>query len=145
MGLTAVNAWSWDFARNRPFRDLWNAIANFEWEAAPPVADVPESLLGRLNQHNPALVTDMYHENAAHVTGARTVVGREAIIAWYSQVFTEILPGSVFELTGKSGDGNSRHFTWTARGPRGDVLDGNDTIGIREGKIQYHYSYFNVV
>ncbi len=144
LGLTAANAWSWDFASRPQFRDLWDAVAEFDWPAKPPVADVPERLIRRLNKGDAASISKLYVDNAAHVTGARTVLGRPAIRDWYQTVLTEILPNANFTLTGKSGTGDSRHFTWTASSDRGSVLDGNDTLGLRDGSIQYHYTYFTV-
>ncbi len=144
MGFTAVNFWAMDFALRSSMKDLWQAVADFPWPAAPPVADMPERLIGRMNQRDVEHVLGLYHENAAHVTGARTVVGREAIAAWYEVLFQRLLPNATFEMTGKSGQGNSRHFTWQATSDAGVVLDGNDTLGLRDGRIQYHYTYFTI-
>ncbi len=57
-----------------------------------------------------------------------------------------MLPNARFEVTGKTGSGNTRQFTWTARSDRGAVLDGSDTIGLAEaeGRILYHFSSFSV-
>jgi hypothetical protein len=143
-GLTGFNAWSWEYATRPSYQDLWDAIAGFEWQAAAPVADIPEQLVGRWNQHDPALVAGLYVENAAHVTGARTVVGREAIHQWYQTYFHQLLPNSQFRVTGKMGSGQTRQFTWMARSDNGVVLDGNDTLGLRDGRIQYHYTYFTI-
>lgn len=144
MGLSAANAWSWDFASRAPYRELWDAIASFEWPAKPPVADMPERLFGRLNQKDPELIAGLYHQRAAHVTGQRTIVGREAIQDWYRELLANRLPAASFELTGKSGSGKTRHFTWSAESSKGVVIDGNDTIGINDGRIYFHYSYYNV-
>ncbi|MFN2147927.1 MAG: hypothetical protein ACK2T2_06010, partial [Anaerolineales bacterium] len=86
----------------------------------------------------------LYAQNAAHVTGDRTVVGVEPIRQWYQDVFTELLPDARFEVLGKTGEGRSRHFLWRAESSRGRVVDGNDTLGIVDGRIQYHYTYFTV-
>jgi hypothetical protein len=144
LGLTAVNAWSYDFATNRYYIDLFSAVADFPWPPAPPVADIPEQVIGKLNQHDASRLSELYQENAAHVTGARTVVGRTAVQQWYQILLTDLLPQGQFQLTGKSGLGSSRHYTWTAQSQKGEVLDGKDTIGIRDGLIQYHYTYFTV-
>jgi len=152
LGLTGVNAWSWDIASRKAYNDLWTAVADFEWpfeqpEQPPPepeLADMPERLLGRLNQGDPALVAGLYADNAAHVTGQRTIFSRPAITAWYRGVLKQLLPGAKFEITGKVGSGSTRHYTWTAHSPRGDVLDGNDTLGLYEGRIQFHFSYFTI-
>jgi hypothetical protein len=144
LGLTAVNFWAMDFAIRTSMHDLWDAVAQFDWPAKPPLADMPERLIGRMNQRDPAHVAGLYHHNAAHGTGARTVVGIEGIEEWYHVLFSQLLPNATFEMTGKSGTGNSRHFTWTAASDHGVVMDGNDTLGLRDGRIQYHYTYFTI-
>ncbi|MBN1439601.1 MAG: nuclear transport factor 2 family protein [Anaerolineales bacterium] len=143
LGLTGANFWSWDYSTQSSYLDLWNAVANFPWPPAP-AADIAQQLPGLWNTHDPNRVISLYQDNAAHVTGARTVVGIQAILDWYAQLFTERLPGALFQLNGFSGTGNSRHISWTATSQAGSVHDGNDTIGIRDGKIQYHYTYFTV-
>jgi len=142
--LSAANAWSWDYSTQKDYLDLWHAIADFQWEATPPVADMPERLVGRLNQHDPVFVGGLYQENAAHVTGDRTIIGRESVRDWYKTLLVDLLPDAEFLVTSKSGTGVSRHFTWTATSSRGKVIDGNDTLGIKDGRIQYHYSYFTI-
>lgn len=154
LGLTGVNAWSWDIASRSAYSDLWAAVAEFEWPfkdpeppeppGPEPIADMPERLIGRLNEGEPSLVAGLYAENAAHVTGARTVFSRPAIAEWYRKLLKETLAGAKFEVTGKVGTGSTRHYTWTARSPRGQVLDGNDTLGLYEDRIQFHFSYFNI-
>ena len=97
-----------------------------------------------MNQHEPAYVAELYQDNAAHVTGARTVLGRGSIVQWYNVLFSDLLPNAHFELTGRTSNGNSRRFTWTASSEKGMVLNGNDTLGILNGEIQYHYTYFTI-
>jgi hypothetical protein len=89
-------------------------------------------------------VAGLYAENAAHVTGKQTIFSRQAISNWYGKLIHETLPEAKFEITGKAGSGSTRHYTWTAQSSRGQVVDGNDTLGLREGKIQFHFSYFTV-
>jgi len=147
MGLSAANAWSWDVGTRPAYNDLWRAVSDFDWPAeapAPPVADMPERLIGRINQRDRDLVAELYAENAAHVTGKQTIFSRQAIAEWYGKLMHETLPGGKFEITGKVGSGSTRHYTWTAQSSRGQVIDGNDTLGLREGKIQFHFSYFTV-
>jgi hypothetical protein len=144
LGQPAVNFWSFDYVLRSSMVDIWNAIAAFDWPFQPPAADIVEQLIGRMNQRDNAHVTELYHGNAAHVTSARAIVGKEAVSRWYEVLFTQLLPNATFELTGKSGIGNSRHFTWKATSDNGNVLDGNDTLGIRDDIIQYHYTYFTI-
>lgn len=144
LSLTAANAWSWDFASRPAFSDLWDAVAAFEWPPTRPEADIPDRLIELCNRHDAEALAGLYRDNAAHVTGAGTSVGRLAVAQWYNRLFTQLLPNASFELTGKSGDGNSRHFTWVAESERGKVLNGKDTLGLNEGQIQYHYTFFTV-
>lgn len=144
MGLTAANAWSWDFATRPEHLDLWQAVADFPWPPQAPIADIPERLIGRLNQGDPSHVAALYCERAAHVTGARTVMGKESVKVWYKTLLKQLLPGAAFEMTGKSGSGSSRRFTWKAQSEHGRVENGNDVLGLLEGRIQYHYTYFTI-
>lgn len=145
MDLTAANAWSWDYTNRPGSEDLWHAVADFNWVPSAPVPDICELLIGRMNQHNPIHVVDLYLDNAAHVTGARTVTGKDPIREWYRVLFEQLLPNGKFELTGRSGRRSSRNFTWKASSDNGDVLNGCDTLGLINGKIQYHYTYFTIV
>jgi hypothetical protein len=146
LGLTGANAWSWDFASRPLYTDLWDAVASFHWPPTPPVptAEAPEHLIELLNGHDPTAVAAFYCENAAHVTGLNTSVGTPAITDWYKTLFTAVLPNATFQLTGKNGEGNSMHFTWTATSDKGPVTNGNDTLGLYDGQILYHYTFFTV-
>jgi hypothetical protein len=144
VGLAAANFWAYDFATRPTMLDLWQAVADFDWPVEGQVADMPERLVGRLNQKDATLVSKLYKENAAHVTGERTIVGRDAIRQWYDTLLRRVLPNGQFLVTGKSGSGDTRQFTWTARSERGTVVDGSDTLGLADGRILYHYTYFNV-
>lgn len=144
MGIDAVNFWGYDFATRSTMIDLWDAVAGFDWPEGSPIADMPERLLGRLNQKDAGLVSGLYLENAAHVTSERTVIGRDTIRTWYENMLGTVLPNGSFEVTGKSGSGSTRQFTWKATSDGGAVVDGSDTLGLVGGRILYHYTYFNV-
>jgi hypothetical protein len=143
-GLPASNAWSWYFATRDPDGDMFEAVKTFDWPGKPPIADMPERLVGRLNQHEADHVAALYRENAAHVTGERTVLGRQYVTAWYQTLLRDLLPDATFEVTGKIVDGNTRQFTWKADSPKGRVRDGNDTLNTVDGRIRYHYSFFTI-
>jgi len=144
MGLTAVNAWSWDFATRPAYVEYWDAIAGFDWPAPAQSSDLPDRLVEALNEGDPTKAAELYRPDAAHVSGAQTIVGKAAIQEWYAGLLQQKLPNATFELTGKNGAGNSMHFTWGASADSGAVLDGSDTLGLRQGAIQYHYTYFTV-
>lgn len=143
-GLQAANAWSWDFATREPYVELFQAVADFPWPTKPPIADMPERLIGRLNQHDPAHVAGLYLQDAAHVTGDRIVIGREPVQAWYQTLLKKIIPDGEFQLTGKIVDGSTRQFTWEAVNAAGRSVRGNDTLSVVDGRIRYHYTYLRL-
>jgi hypothetical protein len=149
LGLAAANLYSWDYARSAGNTSLWEAGANFNWPVAQPPAppaqqDLVVRFMAALNSGDTAQVLKLYQANAGHVTGKRTVVGVNDIAKYYYDLLGSVLRGATFTLLSNEGEGASRRFKWTAAGPTGTVADGDDTLGIREGLIQYHYTYFNV-
>jgi hypothetical protein len=143
LGLEAANLYSWDYARSPGNTDLWDAAAQFNWPAPQP-QDIVQRYFDALNSGSLDQVISFYQSNAGHVTPVRTIVGLEGIRQWYVGLLNTTLPGSQFTLLETSGSGNSRRFRWTAAGPGGRILDGDDTLGLRDGLIQYHYTFFTI-
>jgi len=141
LNLSGANFWEWSDCRAR-LPDVWQTIYNFPWD--PPQKDIAEKYIDALNTRNPSQVVSLYTSSAVHITAARTIQGTAAITAWYTSFFNQILPNGTFTLTGYSGTGNSRHFTWTAVATTGRVLNGNDTLGLLNDKIAYHYCFFTL-
>ena len=147
LGVYAVNFWEWHLTRDLLDPSIWQAIAHFPWPSTPPPQppkDITEKFIDALNSHNPDTVLELYTERAVHVTTARTVTGKPAIRSWYATLFNDLLPNATFRLTGHSGTGNSRHFTWEATSSKGIVRNGNDVFGLLDGKIGYHYTFFTI-
>lgn len=145
LNLSGANFWEWYNCREvlTPKHEIWNVIANYDWDVGTPLPkDITEQYVDALNTQDVEKVVDLYDDRAVHVTAARTITGKTAIRAWYTSFLHQILPLAEFFRTGYSGTGNSRHFTWVAQADTNQVLDGNDTLGLADGKIAYHYSYF---
>lgn len=142
LNLTSVNFFSWDYRSS--LSSLWDVIANYNWASPPVTPDMPIQLINAMNTHDPNTVTALYKSDAVHITAAQTVQGTTAIKNWYNTLFTQSLTNATFTVTGITGSGNSRHFTWTATSSSGTVRNGSDTMGIVNGKITYHYSFFTV-
>jgi hypothetical protein len=143
LNLNAANFYSWDSSRTY-LVEVWNTIHDYPWGATPVPQDITSQYVAALNSHDPEQVVNLYTTMAVHITAARTIQGYAAIRIWYQSLFSQLLPEAVFTLTGYSGTGNSRHFTWTAVSTQGEVQNGNDTIGLNNGKIAYHYSFFMI-
>jgi hypothetical protein len=142
-GVSAVNFWEWAHCR-KDLPDVWTAIKNYSWSSGNPSTDIVQQYITALNTHDSSKVVALYNTNAVHVTAARTVQGVESIRIWYNTLFSQILPNATFNLTGATGTGSTRNLTWTATSSLGRVNDGNDTFGLADNKILYHYSRFTV-
>lgn len=143
LGLAGVNFWSWDYTR-RYLPDLWKLIADFDWEGQAPVADIMVQYIEALNSRMPDALLELYTPTAVHIRSSRTIKGEAALRTWFYTLLNTILPNGKFQLVDFSGNGSTRHLTWTATSDAGSVFDGSDTFGLLDGKIAYQYSSFNV-
>lgn len=143
LNIPSVNYFEWYYGRTI-LKPVWDAISAYSWPPYPTPVDITQQYISALNSHNASLVANLFSPQGIHITAAQTVQGTTAIQNWYSNFFNQVLPNASFTLTGSSGTGNSRHLTWEAVSSGGKVKNGNDTIGMIDGKIAYHYSYFTV-
>jgi hypothetical protein len=109
---------------------------------AAPQQDISELYIKALNTRDPAQISALYHPKAVHITAARTIQGNDPILNWYTSLVNQVLPKAVFSLTSFTGSGDVRHLKWQALGSTSRVTNGTDTIGIVNGKIHYHYTFF---
>jgi hypothetical protein len=144
LNLNAVNFWEWSETRSGFLPGVWEMIRDYPWSTVSAPKDICEKYITTLNSRNLDQLLGLYTSTAVHITAARTIQGLDTIRSWYQQLLGQILPNAVFTLTGYSGTGNSRHLTWTATSSRGVVYNGNDTFGLLNDRINYHYSFFTV-
>lgn len=146
LGMTAANFFSWDDSRAK-LPAVWDTIAKYSWPVDSTVKDITELFIDAMNTHNPDLVAALYTPDAVHITSKRTLQGTNYVLGWYKDLITQRFPDASFKITEKSGTGPTRHFSWTATSVNskyGNILDGNDTFGLVDNKIAYHYTFFNV-
>ena len=144
LNFSAVNFWEWSRVRTEELAPIWEFIRDYRWDDRPAAKDVVERYIDALNDKGIQAVLDLYAPRAAHVTATRTRSGPQALREWYQHFLNEIFPNGKFQLTGSSGRGNSRHFSWVASSDQGEVMDGNDVFGLLKGKIVYHYSNYRL-
>jgi hypothetical protein len=143
--LNAANFWSWDYAR-RSLPAIWDAVAAYNWPTAPLQKDVTELYMDAMNAHDPVKIATMYMPTGAHFYKKQALQGPADILKWYHTFFTQTFPKGTFALTGVSGAGSARHFTWVGTTLDGrQIMNGKDTIGVQDGKIAYHYKFFSVM
>jgi hypothetical protein len=139
LGLTGTNFFSWDECRAST-KSLWGVVSAYPW-GSPPGTDITQRYIAALNTYDPNQVLALYRSNAAHVTAARTIQGTTALSAWFSYLFSTIIPNGLFFLTGSSGSGNSRSLTWQATSGT-STFTGGDTLGLQDGKVIYQFSFY---
>ena len=144
LNLTAVNFWEWSDARSGNIPGVWEVIRDFSWSGVSTPRDICEKYIATLNTHDVNKMVELYASTAVHINSVRTTQGLENIRSWYNTFFRDVLPNANFTLTGYAGTGNSRHLTWTASSSKGVVQNGNDTFGLLNEKISYHYTFFTV-
>ncbi len=155
-GLPGANFWEWYYARQYDHQ-LWNPIEKFEWPAQiSQPEDISIRFIEALNSSDPVKVASLYSADSVYINAQSTAQGSESILRWYNTLLQQTLPNARFELTGQSQLGNPsspqsgslgtglRILTWAAESATGRVLDGKDTLGVKNGQIAYHYSYFTV-
>jgi hypothetical protein len=143
--LPGANFWEWYFARQKDSQ-LWNPVKNFAWGNTHPEkpVDIAVRYIEALNSNDPVRVASLYGTSGVHVTAQRTVQGSTPILSWYNQLFGQTLPNARFTITGTQQEENIRTVTWTAESSTGRVLDGKDSLGVKDERIAYHYTYFTV-
>jgi ketosteroid isomerase-like protein len=147
IGLSAVNFWSWDYAGSAAGRDLWDTIASFAWPITQPLSDLSERLFAALNRGDINGVVALYQPNAVLITAQQTYQGHTAIRQYYTNLLQSQLSGAQFTVETRVFEGNIRHIQWDAVGASNgrSVRDGQDTLGSRQGLIQYHSSVYRII
>lgn len=143
LNLAGASFWEWSNTRYY-LPELWKLIGEYPWPGAPVEKDISQKLFDSLNNHNLEQVMSLYHPLALHVDEKQTIQGPQAIRNWYSGLFNQTLPGARYKLVDFDGTGSFRHLGWTADSTRRHVQDGSDTLGLAEGKIAYHYTFFTL-
>ncbi|MHC1784490.1 MAG: nuclear transport factor 2 family protein [Anaerolineaceae bacterium] len=138
--LSAANFYSWDECR-KYLPTLWNLVSSYSWQGSN-YQDIVNRYILALNTRNLDMIMGLFASNALHITSTSTIQGTDAIRQWYGALFRDSLPTATFTLVGSSGTGAERQLSWSAVSGKFKVTDGKDTIGLIDGKISYHYSFF---
>ncbi len=107
-----------------------------------PARDIVERWVEALNTRMVTTAGALYSPSAVHVTALGTVQGRPAIQTRLQILLSQVSPRTGLQLTGFTGVGNSRSFTWTAQNNQGQTISGNDTLGLQDNQIVYHFSSY---
>jgi len=142
LNLPAVNFFSWQECRK--YMDaLWYTISSYSWTGQPQPPDMPETYIAALNTHDPNQIIPLYTSDAVYISSSSTLQGSDAIRQGYINLLQNSLAGATFTLISSSATGDTRHFSWRVITSQGLVRDGNDTIGLVNNQISYHYSHLS--
>lgn len=143
LNLPAFNFFSWDECR-RDLPALWTGISSMNMPGTnPSAAELPQKVIDGLNSQRNVIFNEIYDFNAVMVLPAQTIKGYPNILTQYAR-FRSVFPSGSFVLTGSTKNDSSYNFTWTATSGSKKIQDGKDTIGIRNGKIAYHYQSYTI-
>ncbi len=147
IGIPAVNFWSWDYAGSPSGSDLWDVIARFDWPVSVPTHDLVDTLVDALNRADIDALVALYQPNAVIVTSRQTIQGLSAIRQYYTDLLINQLPGATFVVETRVAEGSMRSIKWDAVAATNGkaVNDGQDTLGLRLGLIQYHSSVYQIL
>jgi hypothetical protein len=140
LDMPAVSFWSWDYCRAK-LPELWQAISSFTWPGTTPVVQsLPELFVEYINKKNVPLLLTLYNDDAVFVTARQTIQGKNALNGWFSNLLTTLLPDAEFSIASISGTEITKKVTWKVTKTDNTTLTIEDTIGLHEKKIMYHYS-----
>lgn len=147
--LPAANLYSWDFTNLPGNADLWEAAARVDWPGPEGEPDIVARWGAALNAGDLDGLLALYDPNPAHITPRRTLVGREPLRGWYTDLLQARLrgarftvqPGEPFPGATPASGAHFRRFRWQASA--GEVqVEADDIIGLRDGRIAYHTTSF---
>nr|MBN1228583.1 hypothetical protein [Anaerolineae bacterium] len=145
IGMSAANFWSWDYAGSMEGADLWDAVADFDWPVQNPPRDIAEILFDAMSGGLLDPISALYQPNAILVTSRHTYQGLAGIRAHYTNLFQQVR-GAKYKMEIRVLQDNLRQISWDAlEAVNGKaVQNAQDTIGLRQGLIQYHSRVYDV-
>jgi hypothetical protein len=139
LNLSAVNFWNWDSAR-KYLPQFWNLVRDYQYDLPNQELSLPDRYIEAMNSKDSKQVLDFYEKDAVHVRIEGAVQGKNAIQPRIASLMKDFTNGN-FTLLGEFNHKNTYSFQWEAANKNGNQLEGQDTIGVTDNKINYHYSF----
>jgi hypothetical protein len=143
LNLPGVNFWYWEGCR-RDTPQFWELVKNYQYDASSQQASFPETYVNALNTRNPNSVIDFYADNAIHIQANGAVQGRESILPLIDSLMNQHR-NVTFALLNQSHENNIYSFQWQALNNEGARIEGRNTVGLTNGKINFHYAHIKPV
>jgi len=139
LGLSGVNFWYWDGCR-RYMPEYWDLIRDYNYETTPTQTSLPGQYIQALNSKEPNKVLNLYANNAVQISSRSAVQGKDKIRDWITALLKDYA-NDTFTLISQSHEANIYNFQWEVITQNGNALEGQDTMGVMNDKIHYHYSF----
>lgn len=142
--LESVNFWNWDYAGSPQGSDLWQAIGAFDWSGEGSLNDPVAALFLALNRADVDAIVRLYEPDGVLVTSSSTLTGAHALRGYYTNLLQTLLPRGQFAVSHRENRDNVELVTWSgsAEASAHRINSAQDTIGLRDGRIQYHTSLY---
>lgn len=143
LNLTGASWFSWDECK-RDLPQLWNTIAQFSPITNQTNDIFAETLINYYSNSSGYKLLNLYNDDAVMVLADKTIKGKTAILNYYFN-FYKLYPSGKYYLLGCNKNSNSYTINWRADLTTRKLENGLDTVGMRNGKIAYHYRSFSLV
>lgn len=139
LNLSAVNFWYWEGCR-RYMPSYWDLVREYQYSAPTQEVSLPKQYINAMNSKDPNQVLNLYADNAVHIRAENAIQGKEAIHGWIASLMSDY-SDSNFSLLSESCHDTVHSFEWQASDKAGTQLELQDTIGLTDNNISYHYSF----
>jgi hypothetical protein len=145
-GLDGFNLWNWDYAGSPQGGELWQAVRDFDWAGRGAPKDPVEELFQALNRSDIDAILRLYEPDGVLITSSSTLRGAHELRAYYTNLLLNVIPHGQFSVESRASRENVEQVTWngSTRSPARAISGAQDTIALREGRIQYHTSLYQV-
>jgi hypothetical protein len=147
LGLDGVHFWNWDYAGGSQGSDLWQAVSRFDWSEQESTEDDPVSALFQaLNRADVDGILKLYAPDGVLVTRQKTLRGPLELRDYYTNLLNAQFSRGQFIVEKHESRGDAEHVTWSGStsSPAQRISGAQDTIGLRDGHIQYHTSLYQI-
>lgn len=139
LNLTAVNFWYWEGCR-RYMPQFWDLVRDAVYAPPTQAKTLPERYIEALNKKDLQTLANFYTKNSVLIRVESALQGRAAIQEWITSHLANHKPGK-FNLVDQSRSKGAFSFRWEGLNSNGTPVQGRDTLGVKEGKILYHYAF----
>jgi hypothetical protein len=144
LNIPAVNFWYWEGCR-KYMPNFWNLVRDYPYiEAVPEETSLAERYVDFINKRQINEILDLYADNAVVISPKVAVQGKTAIKDWLNSLVKNVENGQI-TLVSQSQQQWGSHYRWELTNGSDKIFEGHDTIGIKDQKINYHYSFLKQI